>query len=210
MRHYRREQFHLNKKPLHKKAFYYAFAIAVLVVTATFLASDFTSFYPVHFFEVFQRVSFAKILLYAGYTLLRILIAYAIGLVLSLIILFTIVKFKRIENFILPVFDILQSVPVLAFFPLIIVTFAKLHLPEVAAQIILIVAAFWAILFGAIGGYHQIPQDILDAAKIYNAKGLRYFRRLLPVQSCLSANSGMLLLFRSTLAMATFKSSCPA
>ncbi|GAC1412582.1 MAG: hypothetical protein NVSMB66_1950 [Candidatus Doudnabacteria bacterium] len=78
----------------------------------------------------------------------------------------------------MPIFDILQSVPILAFFPLIIVIFAKFNLPEVAAQVVLIIASFWAVLFGAIGGWHQIPQDILDAAKIYNARGLKLFYKV--------------------------------
>lgn len=181
MHHYRREQHHLNKKPFHKKAFYYALSFAILVAISTLLGTGFRTIVPERLFNFYERVSFHIIFLYGLYTLLRVFIAYLIGLFLTFIVLALVIKFKRLENFIMPIFDILQSVPALAFFPLIIVTFARLHMPELAAQIVLIAACFWSVLFGAIGGLHQIPQDILDAAKIYNVKGPRlFFRVILP------------------------------
>ncbi len=179
MRHYRHEQRHLNKKPLHKKLLYYILALAIIIAFATWLQTGFQSIIPQRLFDFYQRVSFNQILLYGAYTLARILTAYLISVLLTMFFLWAILKFKRLENLIMPIFDILQSVPVLAFFPLIIVAFASLHLPEVAAQVVLIVAAFWSILFGAIGGLHQIPQDILDAAAIYNAKGFRFFFKVI-------------------------------
>ncbi|MDB4940169.1 MAG: putative transporter permease protein [Candidatus Doudnabacteria bacterium] len=179
--HFRHEQHHLNKKPLHKKVLYYLLAIMIIIAISTLLATNFQSVYPQTLIDFYQRISVVQILLYGLFTLTRVTIAYTIGLFMTMIFLFLIIKFRRIENFIMPVFDILQSVPVLAFFPLIIVTFANLHMPELAAQIVLIVACFWSVFFGAIGGFHQIPQDILDAAKIYNAKGPKlFFKVILP------------------------------
>lgn len=181
MHHYRHEQHHLNKKPLHKKLLYYTFAIVFLIAITTFLATGFQSIYPHRLFDFYERVSVSQILLYGLYTLIRVIVAYLIALVLTMITLFTILRAKKIESFVMPVFDILQSVPVLAFFPLIIVTFAKFNMPELAAQVVLVVACFWSVLFGAVGGLHQIPQDILDAAKIYNARGLKlFFKVILP------------------------------
>jgi NitT/TauT family transport system permease protein len=181
MQTFRHEQRHLNKKPFHKRILYYILAIVILISISTLLATNFHSVYPHSLVYFYQRISVAQIMLYGLYTLLRVVTAYLIGLFMTMVFLFLIIKFGKIENFIMPIFDILQSVPVLAFFPLIIVTFANLHLPELAAQIVLIVACFWSVFFGAIGGYHQIPQDILDAAKIYNARSMSlFFKVILP------------------------------
>ncbi len=168
----------MNKKPWPARFFYYLLVVVILILISNYLASGFQSFYAKDVLSVFQRISPTRLALYSLYTLARAVLAYFIGLVMTVLILFVIVRHKKLENALIPVFDILQSVPVLAFFPLIIIAFASLHLPELSAQIVLIVAMFWSVLFGAIGGYHQIPQDILDAAQIYNASRIKLFTKV--------------------------------
>lgn len=179
MQHFRHDQRHLNKKTLPAKTFYYTISIVLLIVTVLILEREFKAATIAEILTVFQRITVSKLLLYTFYTVMRAVVAYFVGLVLTIVILFLIVQHKKTENFLMPIFDILQSVPVLAFFPLIIITFATLHMPEAAAQIVLIVAMFWSVLFGAIGGYHQIPQEILDAAKIFNAGRLKLFTKVI-------------------------------
>ena len=55
--------------------------------------------------------------LYATYSLVRILVAYAISLVFALAYGYAAAKSKRAEIVLIPLLDILQSIPVLSFFP---------------------------------------------------------------------------------------------
>ncbi len=176
---YRHQKHHLRKQPLHKRMVYFVLSLIILIIVVTLISSGFESFLPHKLFTVFQRISPGTLLLYTLLTTARVFIAYFIGLLLTLLIVYFIFRHPKFENFIVPIFDILQSVPVLAFFPLIIVTFARFHMPEIAAQVVLVIAAFWSVLFGALGGLHQIPKDIMDAAKIYNAKGLKLFTHVI-------------------------------
>ncbi len=173
-----RHNHHLNKHPLHSRLLFYLIVLVFLVVISTWLGSGFKSILPSDFLNVFSRITLQRVLLLSAFTLVRLLTSYIIAVLFTFFVLLVIVPHKLLESFLLPIFDILQSVPVLAFFPLIIIVFARLHLPEIAAQIVLITAMLWSILFGALGGLTQIPEDITDAARIYGAKGFQKFRHV--------------------------------
>ncbi len=176
---YRYKEHHLRKSNPAHKVLFYVMSLAVLLVLVSLLASGFKSFFIKDIIHVFRRIGPGELLLYSLYTFLRLFIAYIASLAFTLVFLLAILAHKKIENLLVPIFDILQSVPVLAFFPLIIIAFAKLHLPELAAQIVLFVAMLWAVLFGALGGIHQIPEDILEAAAIYGGRGWRQFTKII-------------------------------
>src|SRR5208282_3282769 len=55
--------------------------------------------------------------LYALYSLVRILVAYALSLVFALVYGYAAAKSKRAEMVLIPLLDILQSIPVLSFLP---------------------------------------------------------------------------------------------
>lgn len=165
----------VNHRPLPQRLFFIGFSILVLVIFVLLISAAVKIHAP-DFGTIFQRVSIIQLLLFTLYTLLRLLASYILVLVVTFMTLIAFLSHRKLEYFLLPVFDILQSVPVLAFFPLIIIVFAQLHLPELAAQIVLITAMLWPVLFGAIGGVNQIPEDILDAAQIYGANGWKKFR----------------------------------
>jgi len=106
-------------------------------------------------------------------TLFRLFISYVFSLFLSVPIALFITKSKKTERVMLPITDILQSVPILAFFPIIVLAFIKLHMIEGAVIFILFMAMLWNLVFSMIGGLKTIPEDILSAAQIYKIKGLR-------------------------------------
>ncbi len=176
---FRQTKYHLRKHSFSSRVFFYILSFLIIAFLAIYLESGFKSVSFSSIFLIFKTVSFGEVSVYALYTFLRLCLAYFISLFLALFVVFVVTRNKRIENFLVPIFDILQSVPVLAFFPLIIVVFARLHLPELAAQLVLIIAMFWSVLFGALGGLHLIPEEIFDAAKIYNAKGIRLFFKVI-------------------------------
>lgn len=105
-------------------------------------------------------------------TLSRLIIAYVFALVLSIPLSLLITKSANLEKILLPFFDILQSIPVLAFFPIIVLLFLKISFFEGAAIFILFLAMLWNLVFSMIGGLKTIPADISAAALVFGAKGL--------------------------------------
>src|SRR6185503_1914047 len=112
-------------------------------------------------------------------TFVRLLIAYGLALVIAIPLAILIDYNPRAEKIFLPLFDIIQSVPVLAFFPVVIVFFVHYGLYNSAAIFILLITMIWSITFSVVGGLRVIPQDIKDAAKIYKIKKIDYLRKVL-------------------------------
>ena len=106
-------------------------------------------------------------------TLFRLFVSYVLALVLSIPVALFITKSAKTERIMLPISDIIQSVPVLAFFPIIVIAFIRLHAIEGAVIFILFMAMLWNFVFSMIGGLKTIPEDILSAAKIFGLKGLK-------------------------------------
>jgi NitT/TauT family transport system permease protein len=109
-------------------------------------------------------------------TLFRLLVSYCIALIFSIPIALMITKNERWEKILLPISDIIQSVPILAFFPIIVLAFIKLNLTEGAVVFILSLTMLWNLVFSMIGGLKTVPKDISDAAKIFEIKGIRKLR----------------------------------
>jgi NitT/TauT family transport system permease protein len=123
-----------------------------------------------------KELSPTIILIASFNTLFRLLVSYVLSLVLSIPIALLITRNERSERILLPISDIIQSIPILAFFPLVVLVFIKLHAIEGAVVFILFMAMLWNLVFSMIGGLKTIPKDILDAATIFKIKGLMKLR----------------------------------
>jgi NitT/TauT family transport system permease protein len=126
-----------------------------------------------------EHISFSFLLAALGVTLLRLLIAYLFALALSLPLALLVTWSATAERIFLPIFDIMQSVPVLAFFPVIIVFFVHWGLWSGAAVFILFITMLWNIVFSLVGGLRVIPQDIKAAGQIFGVRGFAFLRRIL-------------------------------
>ncbi len=124
-------------------------------------------------------ISLDYVLLALITTFVRLAIAYVLALAISIPLALLINKNAKAERILLPLFDIIQSVPVLAFFPVVILFFAHYQLFNGAAIFILLITMLWSIVFSMVGGLRVIPQDIKEAAKIYKVSGLNYVKRVL-------------------------------
>jgi NitT/TauT family transport system permease protein len=120
-----------------------------------------------------SQISISIITLATLNTLSRLVVAYGISLLVSIPIALLITHSEKTEKFFLPIVDIVQSIPVLAFFPVVILFFIKFSFYDGAAIFILFMAMVWNMVFSMIGGLKTIPQDINDAAKVFGAKGIK-------------------------------------
>ena len=119
---------------------------------------------------------------YAGWSLLRMTIAYVAALLFSIVYGYVAATNKRAERVLMPLLDILQSVPVLGFFPAATLLFVRL-LPgrlgfECAAIFLIFTSQAWNIAFGVYEGITTIPNDSSDALSSFGVRGLRRFRLL--------------------------------
>jgi NitT/TauT family transport system permease protein len=106
-----------------------------------------------------------------GATLLRIVISYVLSVIIAIPLALWITKSERVEKIFLPIVDILESIPILAFFPVIILIFIKGNFLEGAALFVLTISMLWSILFALVGGIKLIPETIKDVTNVFNIKG---------------------------------------
>jgi NitT/TauT family transport system permease protein len=126
--------------------------------------------------------------LYAIYSLLRMLSAYAISLVFAFVAGYWAASSTLGRRFILPGLDILQSVPILGFFPAAIFFFIRLFHGsavgiEAAAVFLIFTSQAWNLAFSVYESLVTIPDDLPTAVRMSGATGLVRWRRLL-VPAC--------------------------
>src|SRR5579884_1738471 len=142
--------------------------LVVLVITIIYLFNSIAPQAPVS-----GPVSAGQLVQASTSSLLRLTIAYFLALIFSVPLALLITSTPKVERLLLPFFDVLESVPILAFFPIVVLVFIKIHYFEGAAIFILFMSMVWSLVFSMIGGLKTIPEDIKEAAFIFKAKGLK-------------------------------------
>ena len=112
-------------------------------------------------------------------TFMRLFFAYCLALVVALPLAFLIYYSPHAERVLLPIYDIIESVPVLAFFPVIILFFVRFNFFEGAAVFVIFLGMLWNIVFSVVGGLKSIPADIKSAAQVFNLRGMALVREVL-------------------------------
>lgn len=140
--------------------------------------------YVFPFLEARTKLKTANLPVYALYSFLRMLAAYILSVIFSLVYGYTAAMNKKAEKIMLPVLDVLQSVPVLGFFPIVIIFLINLFKGsklgvELAAIVLIFTSQAWNIAFGVYESLTTIPNDLLLAAKAFLLKGRLLFIKLL-------------------------------
>src|SRR5579863_2240831 len=109
---------------------------------------------------------------YAGYSLLRITIAYLLSLAFTLVYGYVAAYNPRAERFMIPLLDVLQSRPVLSVLPgvmlRIVALFPGRQLGVEAGAILLIFTGqVWNMAFSFYASLKSIPKEMREAAKVY-------------------------------------------
>lgn len=122
-------------------------------------------------FAVIRLASLDQSSLLGGFlvSLGRTSVAYVIALIAALIIALAITVTPVVEAALLPIFDVLQSFPSFALFPILVHTLAGS--PELVILVVLSLEIIWPILFSIIGGVKNRRQDLEEAATIFGARG---------------------------------------
>ncbi len=108
-------------------------------------------------------------------SLVRLFGAYLLSLAIGIPLGLLAESNRHVEAALLPVFDVLESMPILAFFPVIIIFFVHAGWLEGAALFIIFFSMVWNIAFSTIGGLKVIPEDVKAVGKVF---GLSRSKRL--------------------------------
>jgi NitT/TauT family transport system permease protein len=135
---------------------------------------------------------------YAVASVVRMTAAYVLSLAFSLIYGRLIASGPWVERLLLPILDILQSIPILSFMPGVVLALVALfprsnvglelaaivliftsQALNVAAVALMLLGTQWYLLFNVIAGAQAIPSDLREAATIYQLQGWRRWRYLI-------------------------------
>jgi NitT/TauT family transport system permease protein len=124
-------------------------------------------------------VSLPTLLTAAFYTCMRLFTAYVLAVVVSIPLALAVTENATVEALLLPVFDVLESVPILALFPVIIFVFVQYDFLNGAAIFILFLSMLWNLVFTLVGGLKIIPKDIFYAAEVFGVRGVARLKRVI-------------------------------
>jgi NitT/TauT family transport system permease protein len=124
----------------------------------------------------------------AAYDLLlsfgRMLCAYALSLGFALAYGYIAASNRPAERVLMPTLDILQSVPIIGFFPVVLLVFVDLDPhswvgPNLASVFLIFTCMSWNMVFGVYESLKSIPVDLREASDSFGVSGRQRLRRLL-------------------------------
>ncbi len=121
--------------------------------------------------------------LYAGLSTMRMAIAYLLSLVFSVVYARIAIASRAAERVMVPLLDILQSVPILSFLPGVVLGLVALFPRsnvglELAAIVLIFTSQVWNMAFCFHQSLLTVPKELREAAAIYRLSFWQRFTRL--------------------------------
>lgn len=121
--------------------------------------------------------------LYAANSLVRIFFAYFLSLLFSIWYGYTASRSKMHEKVMIPLLDVLQSIPVLSFLPgvvlAIIAVFPNKRFGiELAAILLIFTGQVWNMAFSYFNSINTIPRELIEVTKVFRHNRFTKFLRL--------------------------------
>ncbi len=128
-------------------------------------------------------LGYAKLPLYALYSWLRMFFAYILSLLFTFVYAYLAAYNKRAEKILIPLLDILQSIPVLSFLPVVLLAFIALFPGSrlgvnLASVLLIFTGQVWNMVFALYNGLITIPRDLRESALSLNLSAWQRFRTL--------------------------------
>ena len=117
--------------------------------------------------------------LYTLSTISRITITLAISVLWGVSFGILAATNKYASLILTPFIDLLQSIPILGYFPMVIgFLFALPFGIELSIIILLFTSMAWAIFFGVLGAVRAIPTNVVESARGFGLTGWRYIKHV--------------------------------
>jgi NitT/TauT family transport system permease protein len=116
-------------------------------------------------------------------TVLRMVLALIVSLVFSLTYAAAAAKSRRLEKLLVPILDVLQSVPILGFLSITVTGFVLLFPGsllgyECAAIFAIFTSQAWNMTFSLYQSFSAVPHDLREAARMYHLSAWQSFWQL--------------------------------
>lgn len=152
--------------------------LAVLVYALLRLAIP----YPVPVIGPEINLSRSALPWYALLSLGRMAIAYFLSLSFSLVYGYVAARNKAAERIMMPILDVLQSIPILSFLPVVLVALVAI-LPqglavEIAAVVLIFTSQAWNLTFSFYQSVRTVPGDMKEASQIFRMNWWYRFRHM--------------------------------
>src|SRR5271165_2769147 len=159
--------------------FIFAGGLSILYAIVVMARTWFGPFNP----HVDISLSPAMLPVYAAYSLLRITVAYILSLAFTLVYGYIAAYNARAERIMVPLLDILQSIPVLSFLPGVMLAMVALFPHhqlgvELGAILLIFTGQVWNMAFSFYSSLKSIPRDMREAAKIYQFNWYQRFTNI--------------------------------
>ncbi|GIW60601.1 MAG: ABC transporter permease [Patescibacteria group bacterium] len=125
------------------------------------------------------RLNLTALPLYSLLSIGRMFFAYVLSLIFSIVYGYAAAQSKTTERWLLPLLDILQSVPILSFLPVVLLSLTAI-LPqriaiELAAIILIFTSQTWNLTFSFYQSMTTLPNELREAAAIFRfSRWLRF------------------------------------
>lgn len=117
---------------------------------------------------------------YAGYSIARMLAAYLLSLLFTLVYGHMIYRNRKARFVLLPLLDILQSVPILSFLPVVLLSLSTILPQGVAAELSSIILIFtsqaWNMTFAWYQSLITIPHELSEVSETFRFNGWLRFK----------------------------------
>lgn len=123
---------------------------------------------------------------YAMFSVIRIAIAYAVSLIFSVTYGYIAAYNAKAEQFMVPLLDTLQSIPVLSFLPGVMLSMVALFPHhqfgiELGSIVLIFTGQAWNMTFSFYSSLKSIPQEMHEVAEVYRwSPWQKFFRMELP------------------------------
>jgi NitT/TauT family transport system permease protein len=120
---------------------------------------------------------------YTAYSLLRMAVAYVLSMGFALVYGYVAAYYPKAERLMIPLLDIMQSIPVLSFLPGVMLAMIALfpHSQlgvELGAILLIFTGQVWNIAFSFYASLKSIPTELREAARIYRFNAWQRLVRL--------------------------------
>jgi nitrate/nitrite transport system permease protein len=105
----------------------------------------------------------------------RVALGFSLAAIVGIILGIFIGANKLLYNAVDPIFQVLRTVPPLAWLPISLAAFQQAN---PSAIFVIFITSIWPIVINTTVGVQQIPQDYVNVARVLRLKGLKYFLKV--------------------------------
>ncbi|WP_287265427.1 ABC transporter permease subunit, partial [Thermogemmatispora sp.] len=121
--------------------------------------------------------------LYAGYSLLRMLLAYGLALLFTVLYGHVAATNRQAERVLIPLLDLLQSIPILSFLPAVVLAlvaaFPQSNIGlELASILLIFTSQAWNMTFSFYHSVLTLPRDLVDVCRLLRLRPWQRFLKL--------------------------------